>query len=198
MSCGVGHRHGSDPAVAVAVVWAGNCSSDSTPRLEMSVCHGCSPKKKKNQPPPLDLTACWGEGVAGWGSRAGVALFPWLSAYDSSWLQQMRLDVRGSDCRPIRLFPRRRAQLSLEGLCLLADLGGPVPSTAVSNERPVISALYRGVVPSCLRTSEPAVPGPAGSRLGVQDAEAHEESLGKGGSSRLWFVLCSLFFISRK
>lgn len=105
----------------------------------------------------------------------------------------MRLDVRGSDCRPIRLFPRRRAQLSLEGLCLLADLGSPVPSTAVSDERPVISALYRGVVPSCLRTSEPAVPGPAGSRLSVQDAEAHEESLGKGGSSKA--VVCFMFII---
>ena len=33
--------------VAVAVVWAGSCSSDSTPSLGTSICRGCGPKKKK-------------------------------------------------------------------------------------------------------------------------------------------------------
>ena len=32
--------------VAVAMVWAGSCSSDSTPSLGTSICHWCSPKKK--------------------------------------------------------------------------------------------------------------------------------------------------------
>ena len=33
--------------VAVAVVWTGNCSSDSTPSLRTSMCHKCGPKKTK-------------------------------------------------------------------------------------------------------------------------------------------------------
>ena len=33
--------------VAVAVVQVSSCSSDSTPGLETSICHGCGPKKKK-------------------------------------------------------------------------------------------------------------------------------------------------------
>ena len=33
--------------VAVAVVWSGSCSSDSTPSLGTSVCRGCGPKKQK-------------------------------------------------------------------------------------------------------------------------------------------------------
>ena len=35
--------------VAVAVVQAGSCSSDSTPSLEPFICHGYSPKKKKEK-----------------------------------------------------------------------------------------------------------------------------------------------------
>ena len=47
--------------IAIAVAQAGNCSSDSTPSLGTSICHKCSPKKKKikikvsrakNPPPP--------------------------------------------------------------------------------------------------------------------------------------------------
>ena len=56
MSCGVGHRHSSDPTfVAVAVI--GSCSFDSTPDLGTSMCHGCGPKKqkKKNQITNKDL-----------------------------------------------------------------------------------------------------------------------------------------------
>ena len=34
--------------IAVAVVSAGSCSSDSTPNLGMSICHRCSPKMQKN------------------------------------------------------------------------------------------------------------------------------------------------------
>jgi len=32
--------------IAVAVVWAGSCSSDSTPSLGTSICFGCGPKKR--------------------------------------------------------------------------------------------------------------------------------------------------------
>ena len=35
--------------IAVAVVLAGSCSSDSTPSLGTSTCPGCSPKKKKKK-----------------------------------------------------------------------------------------------------------------------------------------------------
>ena len=38
---------GSD--VAVAVVLAGSCSSNETPRLGTSICHGCGPKKQNNK-----------------------------------------------------------------------------------------------------------------------------------------------------
>ena len=34
---------------AVAVAWACNCISDSTPSLGTSICHGCSPKKTKKK-----------------------------------------------------------------------------------------------------------------------------------------------------
>ena len=37
------------PGVAVAVVKAGSCSSDWTPSLVISICHGCSPKKQKEK-----------------------------------------------------------------------------------------------------------------------------------------------------
>ena len=33
--------------IAVAVVYAGSYSSDSTPTLGTSICHGCDPKKQK-------------------------------------------------------------------------------------------------------------------------------------------------------
>ena len=35
--------------VAVAVVWAGSCSSNSAPSLGTSICHGCGPKKTKKK-----------------------------------------------------------------------------------------------------------------------------------------------------
>ena len=35
--------------VATTVAVAGNCSSDSTPSLGISICYGCSPKKKKKK-----------------------------------------------------------------------------------------------------------------------------------------------------
>ena len=35
--------------VAVAVVWAGSSSSNSTPSLGTSMCHRCGPKKKEKQ-----------------------------------------------------------------------------------------------------------------------------------------------------
>ena len=34
---------------AVAAAQASNCSSDSTPSLETSICHHCSPKRQKNK-----------------------------------------------------------------------------------------------------------------------------------------------------
>ena len=40
-------RLGSD--VAVAVVQASSCGSDLTPSLGISICHTCSPKKKKKR-----------------------------------------------------------------------------------------------------------------------------------------------------
>ena len=36
-------------AIAVAVVWASNCSSDLTLSLGISICHRCDPKKKKKK-----------------------------------------------------------------------------------------------------------------------------------------------------
>ena len=36
-------------SVAVAVVQAGSCSSDWTPSLRTSICHGCGPKKTKTK-----------------------------------------------------------------------------------------------------------------------------------------------------
>ena len=35
--------------VAVAVAYAGSCSSDSTPSLGTSICPGCGPKKEKKK-----------------------------------------------------------------------------------------------------------------------------------------------------
>ena len=52
MSCSVGRRCGSDPvllAVAVAVAQAGSYSSDLTPSLGTSICHGCGPKMTKKK-----------------------------------------------------------------------------------------------------------------------------------------------------
>ena len=40
---------GSGLAVAVAMAVAGSCSSDSTHCLGTSICHTCSPKKKKKR-----------------------------------------------------------------------------------------------------------------------------------------------------
>ena len=38
---------GSD--ITVAVVWAGNCSSDSTPSLGTSICSRCGPKRQAKE-----------------------------------------------------------------------------------------------------------------------------------------------------
>ena len=48
------------PQVAVATVQAGSYSSDSTPHLESSICHGCSPKKtkKKKEKTYIDADYC--------------------------------------------------------------------------------------------------------------------------------------------
>ena len=46
MSCGVGRRCGSDPALLW--LWR-RLSSDWTPSLETSICCGCGPKKKNKQ-----------------------------------------------------------------------------------------------------------------------------------------------------
>ena len=35
--------------VAMAVVWASSCTSDLTPSLGTSLCHGCGPKKQKSK-----------------------------------------------------------------------------------------------------------------------------------------------------
>ena len=40
--------------VAVAVAWAGNCSSDSTPSLGTSICGWCVPKKGKKKKKSFD------------------------------------------------------------------------------------------------------------------------------------------------
>ena len=46
--------------LAVAVVLAGSCSSNSTSGLGTSICPRCGPKKqkKKSQPPPQTIWAC--------------------------------------------------------------------------------------------------------------------------------------------
>ena len=43
--------------VAVAVVQAGSCSSDSTPNLAMSICREWSPKKKENKNSEIQMSA---------------------------------------------------------------------------------------------------------------------------------------------
>ena len=45
-SCGVGHRHGSEPALLGLWCVAGSCNSHSTPSLGMSICYMCGPKKQ--------------------------------------------------------------------------------------------------------------------------------------------------------
>ena len=47
MSCGAGHRRGSDPAFCE--VEAGSWGSDSTLSLGISKCRGCGPKKTKKK-----------------------------------------------------------------------------------------------------------------------------------------------------
>ena len=42
--------------VAGAEVQAGSCSSDLTPSLGTSICHGCCPKKKKKKKKKVDLS----------------------------------------------------------------------------------------------------------------------------------------------
>ena len=44
--------------VAVAVVWASSCSSDSIPSLGTSICCQCGPKKAKKR---RDLLSCFGK-----------------------------------------------------------------------------------------------------------------------------------------
>ena len=50
--------------VAVAVVWAGSCSSDSTPYLGTSICRRCSPKKaKRHTHKKIPTTKAWPSGI---------------------------------------------------------------------------------------------------------------------------------------
>ena len=49
MSCGVCHRHGLHPVVAMAMVKVGSSSSNSAPRLGTSICCGCGPKETKEK-----------------------------------------------------------------------------------------------------------------------------------------------------
>ena len=46
MSCGIGHRRGSDLVLLWSVAQASSCSSNSTPCLVTSIHHRYSPKKK--------------------------------------------------------------------------------------------------------------------------------------------------------
>ena len=57
--------------MAVAVVQAGSCSSDSTPSLGTSVCHGCGPKKIKKKkedtsPDFREFSSCCGDRCEGY------------------------------------------------------------------------------------------------------------------------------------
>ena len=38
-----------DPVLPWAVAWASSCSSDLTPSMGTSICHGCNPKKQNKQ-----------------------------------------------------------------------------------------------------------------------------------------------------
>ena len=49
MSCGVGCRHGWDAMLLWLWHRLGSYSSDWTPGLGTSICHGCSPRKGKKQ-----------------------------------------------------------------------------------------------------------------------------------------------------
>ena len=49
--------------VAMAVVWAGSCSSDSTPSLGTSICHGCGPKKEKKRKKKKKKRVCLGREI---------------------------------------------------------------------------------------------------------------------------------------
>ena len=78
--------------IAVAVVQAGSCGSDSAPSLETSICHWCGPKetkKKKKKRKRKDGPQGWKEaeaftrctcGVLPAGSLTGGIQFPCLSA----------------------------------------------------------------------------------------------------------------------
>ena len=46
---GMGHRCGSNTALLRLWHRPSSCSSDSIPRLRTSICHGCSPLKKKKR-----------------------------------------------------------------------------------------------------------------------------------------------------
>ena len=52
---------GLGSSVVVAMMQAGSCSSDLTPKLETSICHGCCPKKKNKSQhmPTLRRYRCW-------------------------------------------------------------------------------------------------------------------------------------------
>ena len=45
VSCGIGRRIRLRSGVAMAMVYAGSCSSDLTPGLGTFICHGYGPKK---------------------------------------------------------------------------------------------------------------------------------------------------------
>ena len=58
--CRLQTRLGSGVAVAVAVAVAGSCSSNLTPSLGTSICHGCSPKKGGGEGERRGLTGSLG------------------------------------------------------------------------------------------------------------------------------------------
>ena len=70
--------------IAVAVVQAGNCNSDSTPSLGTSICLGCSPKETR-QKKDEKFEACWKKKICmEWkiGQGAFINLLPHLLCTD--------------------------------------------------------------------------------------------------------------------
>ena len=49
---------GFGSSVAMAVVLAGSCSSDSTPSLGISICRGCGPKDRKRKKEVVTERSC--------------------------------------------------------------------------------------------------------------------------------------------
>ena len=69
VSCGVRLQMRLRFHVAVAVVQAGSCSSNSTPRLRTSICCGCGHQKKKKGNKPSIFLSPWNFADASYGSK---------------------------------------------------------------------------------------------------------------------------------